>query len=240
MTTQTGAAISAAVLKQAMLAAGRCINAERDTLSELDAAAGDGDLGATLGSGFVHVEASLSELSDDADVGGLIKAAGITLARKAPSTFGALLGGAFMRVGGEFQGVESLSGEDVARLMTSLLSAVSERGGAAPGQRTVVDALDGGAQAARDAATDGAGGAESLAAAARGAEAAAERTASMKPEFGRAAWVAERAQGHRDAGAVAWAMYVSALSQAVTTNAASDETGIGPVLGGHANHEERS
>ena len=239
MTTETGAAISTAVLKEAMLAAGRCISEQRATLSALDAAAGDGDLGATLGSGFVQVDISLSELSADADVGGLIKTAGITLARKAPSTFGALLGGAFMRVAGEFQDIQVLSGGDVARLMASLLAAVSERGGAVPGQRTVVDALDGGAQAASDAASRGAGAAETLTAAACGAEAAAERTAEMKPEFGRAAWVAERAHGHRDAGAVAWAMYVSALADAVATNMTSGETGIRPAVGGHANHEER-
>jgi len=239
MTTETGAAISAAVLKDAMLAAGRCINRQRDTLSELDAAAGDGDLGATLGSGFVQVEASLAELSADADVGGMIKAAGMTLARKAPSTFGALLGGAFMRVGAEFQDLQVLSGEDVARLMASLLAAVSERGGAVPGQRTVVDALDGGAQAANGAVARGAGAAETLLAAARGAEAAAELTAEMKPEFGRAAWVAERAYGHRDAGAVAWAMYLSALADAVAAGMTSGEAGNRRAVGGHANHEER-
>lgn len=221
MTTETGAEISAVVFRQAMLAAGRRISQQRDTLSALDAAAGDGDLGATLGAGFVHVEESLAELPSDADIGALIKTAGITLARKAPSTFGALLGGAFMRVGAEFEGVRELSGADVARLMASLLVAVSERGGAMPGQRTVVDALDGSASSAREVAATVVGGTDTLAAAARGAESAAQQTANMKPEFGRAAWVPERAKGHRDAGAVAWAMYLSALADAVALQSSS-------------------
>lgn len=207
--------VTAPEFKAAMLAAGRATGGQREALSGLDAAAGDGDLGATLAAGFVHVDAALSALPDGEDVGALIKTAGMTLARKAPSTFGALLGGAFMRVGTEFQGVDELTAEDVARLMASLVTAVSERGGARPGQRTMVDALDGGASAATDAIAAGAGAVETLAAAARGATEAADATAEMDAEFGRAAWVSERARGHRDAGAVAWATYLSAIAESV-------------------------
>ncbi len=207
--------ITAEEFRRAMLAAGEKLDEERDTLSALDAAAGDGDLGATLGAGFTFVNGALLALPDG-DVGALLKEAGVTLARKAPSTFGALLGGAFMRVGGEFAGVSALTAEDVVRLMSALLVAVSERGGAVPGQRTIVDALDGGASAAADAATAGSTADQTLAAAARGADEAAERTAQMEAKFGRAAWVAERARGERDAGAVAWAVYLGALSASVS------------------------
>ncbi len=46
----------------------------------------------------------------------------------------------------------------------------------------------------------------------------------MEAKFGRAAWVAERARGERDAGAVAWSIYMSGLSAAVS--AASREAGV--------------
>jgi dihydroxyacetone kinase-like protein len=159
-------------------------------------------------------------LPDGEDIGALIKTTGMTLARKAPSTFGALLGGAFMRAATEFEGASELTGEGVARLMASLLTAVCERGGAAPGQRTMVDALDGGANAAADAVAAG-GAVEVLAAAARGASEAADATADMDAQFGRAAWVSERAKGHKDAGAVAWATYLEALSDAVANKPAT-------------------
>jgi dihydroxyacetone kinase len=207
--------ISAASFKTAMLSAGRAMSDQKDTLSGLDAAAGDGDLGATLAAGFAHVDEALTALSDEQDAGTLIKTAGITLARKAPSTFGALLGGAFIRVGPEFQGMQVLSADDVSRLMASLLSAVAERGGAEPGQRTMVDALDGGARAAAGAAEAGSGAVEVLDAAARGAADSADATAEMDAQFGRAAWVSERAKGHRDAGAVAWATYLNALAASI-------------------------
>ncbi len=208
-------AITAEEFRGAMLAAGEKLGEERDTLSELDAVAGDGDLGATLGAGFVHVREALVTVPDG-DVGALLKQAGMMLARKAPSTIGALLGGAFMRVGGEFAGVSVLTAEDVARLMAALLVAVSERGGAVPGQRTIVDALDGASQAAAKAVGSGSSAEQTLTAAARGASEAADRTAQMEAKFGRAAWVAERARGQRDAGAVAWAIYLGALSASVS------------------------
>ncbi len=214
MSTTQAQAISTAMFRAGMLAAGQRIGEERDTLSELDAVAGDGDLGATLAAGFVHVEEALAGVQDN-DIGALLKQSGVTLASKAPSTIGALLGGAFMRVGGEFAGVSVLTAEDVARLMAALLVAVSERGGAVPGQRTIVDALDGGSQAATAASASGASAEATLAAAAAGAAAAAERTAGMEPQFGRAVWVSERARGHRDGGAVAWAIYLEGLAQAV-------------------------
>lgn len=207
--------VSADAFKAAMLAAGRHMTEQRDNLSGLDAAAGDGDLGATLAAGFVHVDEALNAMAAGEDVGAIIKAAGMTLARKAPSTFGALLGGGFMRVAGEFAGVRELDGEGVARFMNVLLVAISERGGAVAGQRTMVDALDGGACAAMDSAGSGSDAVAVFEAAAQGAVRAADATAEMDAQFGRAAWVSERAKGHRDAGAVAWAELLGALSESI-------------------------
>jgi phosphoenolpyruvate---glycerone phosphotransferase subunit DhaL len=203
--------ISAAKFRQAMLAAGAAIQDQRDMLSILDGTAGDGDLGATLAMGFGQVRETLEQLGG-ADIGVLLAGTGRTLLRRAPSTIGSLLGLAFMRVGSEFQGVAQLDSADVARLLTGIARAVSDRGGAVPGQRTVVDALDGAAVAAGAAAAAGLSAEDVLARAASGALEAADRTADMEPQFGRAAWVAERARGSRDAGAVAWAIYLGGLA----------------------------
>lgn len=207
--------ISADVLRQAMLAAGDHVAASRDELSALDAVAGDGDLGVTLATGFGQVRLVL-EQAEGSDVGALLSQTGRTLMRKAPSTFGSLLGLAFVRAGTAFAGTPQLSADDVARLLEVLTQAISERGGALPGQRTVVDALHGSAVAAAGAAEAGSDAAEALASAARGAGEAADQTAEMEPALGRAAWLADRARGSRDAGAVAWATYLGALSASVT------------------------
>ena len=186
---------------------------ERDALCALDAIAGDGDLGATLATGFSHVGSALEQMDGD-DAGALLVEAGTQLARKAPSTIGALLGTAFMRAGAALRGVEALDSHHVVQLLSAALNGVVERGGAAPGQRTIVDGLDGSVAAAEQAETAGLLPVDVLAKAAEGAAAAADATANMEPQFGRAAWISDRARGSKDAGAVAWALYLGALAKA--------------------------
>jgi dihydroxyacetone kinase len=208
------ASISAAVLRSALISACDRIALERDKLCALDAAAGDGDLGVTLATGFGAVRAALEELPED-DSGRVLTETGMHLARKAPSTIGTLLGTAFLRAGASLNGVAELDASHVARMLQLALDGVAERGGAKPGQRTIVDALDGSAKAAAAAESEGLSATEVLGRAADGAASAADSTAWMEPQFGRAAWVADRARGQRDAGAVAWALLLGAIADGV-------------------------
>jgi dihydroxyacetone kinase-like protein len=206
--------ISAPVFKQALLRAGDCVCEARDELCALDAAAGDGDLGATLATGFTHVRKALEE-SNEETVGAMLKQVGMQLASKAPSTIGALLSSAFLRAGIELDGVSDLQAGQVAAMLTATTAAVAERGGATIGQRTVLDAMDGAAVAASAAAESGASAYEALRAAVDGASRAAAATAEMAPRHGRAGWIGERARGLQDAGATAWATYLSGFEEGV-------------------------
>jgi dihydroxyacetone kinase-like protein len=208
--------ISAAVLRSALLRACDRIALQRDVLCALDAAAGDGDLGVTLVTGFGAVKVALEELPADGDSGRILTETGMQLARKAPSTIGTLLGTAFMRAGASLNGVGEIDSAQIARMLQVALDGVAERGGAKPGQRTIVDALDGSAKAAALAEAEGLSARAVLARAADGAAAAAESTSLMEPQFGRAAWVADRARGQRDAGAVAWALLLGSIADGVT------------------------
>jgi hypothetical protein len=46
----------------------------------------------------------------------------------------------------------------------------------------------------------------------------------MKPVHGRASWIGERAEGLHDAGAVAWALFVEGLADALRADGANHET----------------
>ena len=208
-------AVSVPVLRAAMIGACDRVSAERDELCALDAVAGDGDLGVTLAAGFAQVRSALKQLNDD-DAGQLLAEAGSQLARKAPSTIGTLLGTAFMRAGAAVQGVTEVEPKHVTLLLRAALEGVAERGGAQPGQRTIVDALDGAVRAAADAEAQGFSAQDVFLRAAEGAASAAEETASMEPQHGRAAWLPDRARGSQDAGAVAWAVYLGALADGVS------------------------
>jgi phosphoenolpyruvate---glycerone phosphotransferase subunit DhaL len=196
------------------------VDAAKDELCLLDAVAGDGDLGATLASGFMHVRAALEDSGlDQGDIGALLKQAGSVLARKAPSTIGALLATAFMRAGGELNGCTELDAGQAARLLRSASDAVAERGRVVVGQRTVVDAMAPAAEAGAEASRRSSDPVEVFRAAAAAASLGAEATAEMEPVVGRAGWIADRARGHADAGATAWAIIVAAIAEELESEA---------------------
>jgi dihydroxyacetone kinase-like protein len=206
--------IPAQTFKEALEVAGDRVRAARDELCALDASAGDGDLGATLDAGFAEVGLWLESSEESDDIGAMLHEVGMQLARKAPSTIGALLGSAFMRAGKELAGRPELRAEDAVTLLEAAASGVADRGRAVVGQRTILDAMTAAAAGAALAANQGLDTAGVLRSAAVGAKNGADETATMEPVHGRAGWIAERARGTRDAGAAAWAVYVDGLAEA--------------------------
>ena len=200
-----------------MAVAGQRVCAAQDELCALDAAAGDGDLGATLAMGFTHLNRWLETFDGD-DVGALLFAYGAELARTAPSTIGTLLATAYMRAGKQVSGLTELQGPDVAALLEAAANGVAERGRADVGQRTILDAMFPSSSAAADAVEQGRDAQDAMRAAAIAARAGADATAQMEPQHGRAGWIKDRARGLEDAGAVAWAIYLGGLADGCNTD----------------------
>ena len=185
----------------------------RDELNRLDGVAGDGDLGLTVTNAcraLIDLAPSLAELSE-ADA---IRRCGTEIARKAPSTGGTLI--AFALMAAAKAPVESDAGP-VARAAAYLEAAaasVAQRGQVAPGDRTMLDAIEPAAQAVRLVADAGGDGAAAARAAAEAADTGAKATATMAAKVGRAGWLADRAAGHEDAGARLIAMVFAAAALA--------------------------
>lgn len=203
-------------LQAALTAVVDRISTSRQELCALDAVAGDGDLGVTLATGFTAVRPLLENTSSD-DAGDLLIRVGMELGRKASSTMGTLLGTAFMRAGAQVRGKSALTVADIATLFEAARDGIGERGRVEVGQRTVLDAMAPAAAAARAAAEQGLSAPAALRRAAEAAIEGAAATSEMEPRVGRAGWLADRARGHRDAGAVAWATITDALASAVAT-----------------------
>lgn len=206
------ACVSTEVFRRGLLTASDVICASRDQLCALDARAGDGDLGVTLATGFSHVREVL-ESSDGVDAGAMLSSVGVVLGRTAPSTIGALLATAFIRAGRELDGVSDIDTLHIAAMLEAATAGVSERGKVTTGMRTIVDAMDAGAVAARAAAVHDLDPASAMREAAAAAWTGAEATAQMEPKVGRAAWIKDRARGTQDAGAVAWATLLDGLAE---------------------------
>jgi len=200
--------------------------AKEQELGRLDAAAGDGDHGATMVRGLTAavaaVDGALAVAQESCSTGDLLVCAGDAFADAAGGASGALFGALFCTVGRKLaSGGESPAA--VSAALTAGAAAVAKLGKAAPGDKTLLDALApfaaefaGGVQAGQDVAGAWRG-------ALPAAEAGAAATADMIARRGRASRLGERSRGHVDAGAQS----VVYLLQAVDTT-----------LGGKAHHRD--
>jgi dihydroxyacetone kinase len=185
----------------------------RDELNRLDGVAGDGDLGLTVTNAaraLIELAPSLEALNE-ADA---IRRCGTEIARKAPSTGGTLIAFALLAAAKAEVADSSPAVERAARYLDAAAASVAGRGQVAPGDRTLLDALQPAADALRAAAARGADPAAAMPEVARAAEAGAKATASMSAKVGRAGWLADRAAGYEDAGARLVAMAFAAAANA--------------------------
>lgn len=193
---------------RAMLAA---LRRDEEELGRLDAVAGDGDHGRGMTRGCAAAtEAADRVLARGAGAGAVLAAAADAWADRAGGTSGALWGAALAAFGGALG--ERAGTADLARSAEAAVEAVRRLGGAAPGDKTMVDAAMPFAEALSRAAEDGAEPPDAWARAADAAHAGAEATAPMSPRLGRARPLAERSVGSPDPGAVSFATCVRAIA----------------------------
>lgn len=199
---------------------GEDINAQRDYLTQLDAAIGDGDHGTNMSRGFDAVGKALAGQGADALPGQLLIVAGKTLVSTVGGASGPLWGSALRRAGRSLGDCETFEGEELALALDAAIEAVVELGAAAPGDKTMVDALLPAARALHDALDAGHSLEQSLQTAAAAARAGAEATVPMRARKGRASYLGERSIGHQDPGATSATIILAALSRAVSSTPA--------------------
>ncbi len=105
----------------------------------------------------------------------------------------------------------------LGRRVEGACDAISELGGAAKGDRTMLDALYPAAAAFRGALERGAPLTEAMQAAVTAAEEAHRETAKLMPRRGRSAYLGARAIGSPDPGAEAVAVWLRAISDSINS-----------------------
>ncbi|MFA5027655.1 MAG: dihydroxyacetone kinase subunit DhaL [Candidatus Methylomirabilota bacterium] len=188
---------------------------QKDYLCALDGAMGDGDQGVTMAIGFRAVKAGLPALAGQ-DIGGILLKSGMTFNGTAASTIGALLATACMRAAREGKGRQEIGLAELAAMLEAAAAGIQERGKAAVGDKTVLDALVPTARALRDAAAAEAPLPDALRRSLAAAEAGVAATVPLKSRMGRAAWIAERSVGHQDPGATSFYLMWKAAVEYLT------------------------
>ncbi len=175
------------------------LEASESTLNELDAKSGDGDTGSTLATAARALKGNLDQMPL-ADLTQLMPALGNELSQTMGGSSGVILAIFFNATGDA-----CARGLAIEKALAEGLERVSQVGGAVPGDRTMIDAL----QPALNALPSG------VAAAATAARQGADSTANIgKAKAGRAAYVPEdNLLGHNDPGAEAVAIVFEGLAK---------------------------
>ncbi|MEO3992395.1 dihydroxyacetone kinase subunit DhaL [Pseudocitrobacter cyperus] len=188
--------------------------ASEPRLTALDQVIGDGDHGIGIKRGFTALRTLL--LSADfspVDIGDCLLQSGTRLMTSMGGASGAIFGTLFRAGGKALAGRDEFDAPTLAAWLESGMQAIHQRGGAKPGDKTMVDALA--AATARAHADVALTLAQALAHSAQAAMAGAEETSTMVARFGRAKNLGERAIGHCDPGAVSMALIVQFMSEFV-------------------------
>ncbi|WP_457252716.1 dihydroxyacetone kinase subunit DhaL [Pedococcus sp. P5_B7] len=208
--------VTTAVFEQWVRGFAHLIATNREHLTELDAAIGDADHGSNMDRGMKAAVAALDE-SQPPTAGALLTKVGMTLVSTVGGASGPLFGTFFMRMGGSLgPTAETVSAGDVAAALRAGLGGIVDRGKAAPGDKTMYDALAPAVDALEAALADHASLATGLKAARDAAAAGRDATTPMLARKGRASYLGERSVGHQDPGAASVALLLEAAADAAS------------------------
>jgi dihydroxyacetone kinase-like protein len=179
-------------------------------LSTIDGAIGDGDHGVNMSKGFglaaVRVGTGPVSLSE------ALRTLGDVLLSEIGGAMGPLYGTFFLAMGAAADGLESMDAAAFLKMLDEGLDGVIEIGGAAPGDKTLVDVLVPARAALADAIADGHDYGSCLQAMASAGEAGRDSTRELAARVGRASRLGDRSRGHVDAGATSCALILRVLA----------------------------
>ncbi|MFY9926658.1 MAG: dihydroxyacetone kinase subunit DhaL [Streptosporangiaceae bacterium] len=198
-----------------IVSAAGVVEANRDHLTQLDAAIGDADHGINLARGFTAVLGALDAAEAKAATpGAILILAGNTLISKVGGASGPLYGTAFRRAGKALGGATDVDLAALSAALDAALAGVQQLGAAREGDKTMVDALAPATRAFSKAIAEGASPDDALSVLVEAATAGATATISMQALKGRASYLGPRSVGHEDPGAVSTSLILGALRDA--------------------------
>lgn len=203
--------ISLSDVENAVLAMATVAGENEKYFGDLDGEMGDADFGKSLAQGFQAIRSEFGNI-DHSDIGVLLLKCGMIFAANVGGCSGPIWGTAFMRAGMTAKGKTTLTLADVVAMGRNAVDGMRARGGAAAGDKTLLDAIipaiDKIEEISRSNPDDVSG---ALRAASEVATAAIEGTRNWVAKRGRASYAGERTIGSLDPGIVAIATMAAAI-----------------------------
>lgn len=204
--------VTAAQVVAAVCRASQALIEQRDYLTSLDQAMGDGDMGITMGRIGEALQAYCGANAAD-DLGKFLFALGTAANKAAPSTMGTLTAGALMSMGKAVKGQTELQPKDLVSMFQAADEGIQTRGKAKLGDKTIVDALHPASEAFAKAIAAGTSLKDAGAAAVEAAAAGRDSVTPLRSKVGRASWVGERTEGKVDGGCAMLVLVLEAVTK---------------------------
>ncbi|MHB1525827.1 MAG: dihydroxyacetone kinase subunit DhaL [Candidatus Dormibacteria bacterium] len=186
---------------------------DKEYLTELDAAIGDGDHGINMERGMRAVLPKVDALPAG-DIASLFRTVAMTLISTVGGASGPLYGTVFLQLGASLKEKAEVLPADWAAALAAGVAGVQARGKAVLEDKTMVDALLPASQALSAGLADGSSFDEALAAAEAAAQAGVQATIPLVARKGRASYLGERSAGHQDPGATSSWLLMKAAREA--------------------------
>jgi dihydroxyacetone kinase-like protein len=191
------------------------IENEKEYLSELDGAIGDGDHGVNMAKCFREVKKKLAESSAE-DIGTLFKDVGMVVMNSVGGAMGALYGTFFLKLSQAGAGKNDVNLGDLVGMFQTGEQGILDIGKAHPGDKTLIDTLSPAVRAIEAAEKEGKALGDALTEFEQAAKQGMESTKDMLAKMGRASRLGERTIDHQDAGATSCYFILRSLASAVT------------------------
>jgi dihydroxyacetone kinase-like protein len=189
------------------------IQENKQYLSDIDGAIGDGDHGINMNKGFTLCREALDKQPGDLTYG--LKTLGKILLMKIGGSMGPLYGKFFAAFGKSFEGKELIGKEDFLAALKGAVEAIQAISPAKVGDKTLMDVLIPAKEAMEKAVAEGCSFAESLDRMSKAAEAGRDSTVDMVARLGRSSRLGERSRGVMDAGSASCCLLLVSMAGSV-------------------------
>lgn len=191
----------------------KTIKVNKEYLSEIDGAIGDGDHGINMNKGFCKTEEKLKD--KDVNLSEGFKVLGMTLMTEIGGSIGPLYGTFFLRMAKVTTDKEKITQDIFSEMLNEAMSGLKNIGNAEVGDKTLMDTLIPAVETYDVACNEGKSFKESLTLMQEAAREGKDFTKDLVAKVGRSARLGERSRGVLDAGATSCNMILQTMADTI-------------------------
>lgn len=190
------------------------IHENKNYITDLDLATGDGDHWANMDMGFGKIVENINSI-ENMELSQGMKEIGKTMMSVIGGSSGVLYGSAYLAAAKVLKDVSTLNRESLYEVLKAMLDAIMQRGQAKPGFKTMIDSLYPAVTAYEKALKNNADDKTLCNDVKTAAIDGANETAKMEAVRGRATYQSDKGVGHLDPGAVTMSYQLVCLMETV-------------------------